>query len=117
MDLKQAGLTTIAEWLKREKITIFHAGAAVFRHFAEQLTGVEEFPDLRLIRLASGQVFDKDLELFQRHFPESLLLHVLSSTETNTYRVQFFNKDSRIPGGALPVGYAVEDMEVLILDD
>jgi amino acid adenylation domain-containing protein len=117
VDLRQVGLTAIAEWLRREKITIFHAGATVFRHFVQQLTGAEQFPDLRLIRLASGQVFDNDLELFQRYFPDSLLLHVLSSTETNTYRVHFFNKDSRIPGGALPVGYAVEDMEVLILDD
>ncbi len=117
VDLRQVGLTAIAAWLQREKITIFHAGATVFRHFAQQLTGAEQFPDLRLIRLASGQVFDKDLELFKRYFPNSLLLHVLSSTETNTYRVHFFNKDSQVPGGALPVGYAVEDMEVLILDD
>lgn len=117
VDLRQVGLAAIAEWLQREKITIFHAGATVFRHFAQQLTGEEQFPDLRLIRLASGQVFDKELELFQRYFPNALLLHVLSSTETNTFRIHFFNKDSRVPGGALPVGYAVEDMEVSILDD
>lgn len=117
VDLRQVGLAAIAEWLQREKITIFHAGATVFRHFARQLTGEEQFPDLRLIRLASGQVFDKELELFQRYFPNALLLHVLSSTETNTFRIHFFNKDSRVPGGALPVGYAVEDMEVSILDD
>lgn len=117
VDLKQVGLTAIADWLQREKITIFHAGGTVFRHFAQQLTGAEQFPDLRLIRIGSGQVFDKDLELFKRYFPNSLLLHVLSSTETNTYRVHFFNKDSQVPDGALPVGYAVEDMGVLILDD
>jgi acyl-coenzyme A synthetase/AMP-(fatty) acid ligase len=117
VDLRQVGLAAIAEWLQREKITIFHAGATVFRHFAQQLTGAEQFPDLRLIRLASGQIFDKELELFQRYFPNALLLHVLSSTETNTFRIHFFNKDSRVPGGALPVGYGVEDMEVLILDD
>ncbi|MBM2802804.1 MAG: Carrier protein [Deltaproteobacteria bacterium] len=117
VDLKQVELTAIAAWLQREKITIFHAGATVFRHFAQQLTGAEQFPDLRLIRIGSGQVFGQDVELFKRHFPDALLLHVLSSTETNTYRVHFFNKNSQVPGGALPVGYEVEDMEVLILDD
>jgi amino acid adenylation domain-containing protein len=117
VDLKQVGLTAIADWLQREKITILHAGGTVFRHFAQQLTGAEQFPDLRLIRLGSGQVFEQDVELFKRHFPGALLLHVLSSTETNTYRVYFFSKDSHVPDGALPVGYAVEDMEVLILDD
>ncbi|TMA92388.1 MAG: hypothetical protein E6J74_20500 [Deltaproteobacteria bacterium] len=117
VDLKQVELTAIADWLQREKITIFHAGGTVFRHFAQQLTGAEQFPDLRLIRLGSGQVFAQDLKLFKRHFPDALLLHVLSNTETNTYRVHFFSNDSHLPDGALPVGYAVEDMEVLILDD
>ena len=68
VDLKQVGLTAIADWLQREKITIFHAGATVFRHFAQQLTGAEKFPDLRLIRVGSGQIFDKDVELFKRYF-------------------------------------------------
>jgi amino acid adenylation domain-containing protein len=117
VDLKQIGLTAIADWLQREKITIFHAGATVFRHFAQQLTSAEKFPDLRLIRVGSGQLFDKDVELFKRYFPDTLLFHILSCTEINTYRVHFLNKDSEIPVGALPVGYALEDMEALILDD
>src|SRR5262245_9391842 len=117
VDLKQIGLTSIADWLRREKITIFHAGATVFRHFVQQLTGAERFPDLRLIRVGSGQIFDKDVELFKRYFPNALLFHILSCTEINTYRVHFLDKDSDVPVGALPVGYALEDMEVLVLDD
>jgi amino acid adenylation domain-containing protein len=117
LDVKQIGLTALADWLRREKITIFHAGASVFRSFAQQLTGAEKFPNLRLIRVGSGQIFDKDVELFKRHFPNTLLFHILSCTEINTYRVHFLNKDSHVPAGALPVGYELEDMEVLILDD
>ena len=117
VDLKQIGLAALADWLQREKITIFHVGATVFRHFMQQLTGAEKFPDLRLIRVGSGQIFDKDLELFKSYFPNALLFHILSCTEINTYRVHFLNKDSSIPGGALPVGYPLEDMEVMILDD
>jgi acyl-coenzyme A synthetase/AMP-(fatty) acid ligase len=117
VDLKQLGLTAIADWLQREKITILHAGATVFRHFTQQLTRAEEFPDLRLIRVGSGQIFDNDVELFKRYFPNTLLFHILSCTEINTYRVYFLNKDSQVPDGALPVGYGIEDMEVLILDE
>jgi amino acid adenylation domain-containing protein len=117
VDVTHVGLTAIADWLQREKITIFHAGATVFRHLVQQLTNTEQFPDLRLIRIGSGQVFDKDLEQFKRYFPNANLLHVLSSTETNTYRIHFFDRDSQVSGDVLPVGYAVEDMEVLILDD
>jgi amino acid adenylation domain-containing protein len=117
IDLKQVDMTSLADWLRREAITIFHAGGTVFRHFAQQLQGTEQFPDLRLIRLSSGQIFRTDVELFKRYFPCSLLLHVLSSTEANTYRVHFVDKNSPLPDGPLPVGYAVEDMEVLILDE
>jgi amino acid adenylation domain-containing protein len=117
IDLKQTTLSAVAQWLRQERITIFHAGATVFRHFAYQIGENDEFPDLRLIRLSSGQVFDNDVELFKRRFHNTLLLHVLSSTEANTYRVHFLNKESPVPDGTLPVGYAVEDMDVVILDD
>jgi amino acid adenylation domain-containing protein len=117
VDVKQVGFTGIADWLQREKITIFHSGAAVFRGFVQQLTGEETFPDLRMIRVGSGQLFDKDVELFKRYFPNTLLFHTFTCTEIHIYRVHFLNKNSQVPAGALPVGYAVEDIEVLILDD
>jgi amino acid adenylation domain-containing protein len=117
MEIKEAGLRALADWLRREKITIFHAGGTLFRHLARQLTEEERFPDLRLIRLSSGQIFRSDFDLFRRNFARSLLLHVLSSTEANTYRVHFLNKDSAVADGAVPVGYGVEDLEILILDE
>ena len=117
MDVKQVGLTTLADWLRHEKITIFHAGASVFRGFVQQLTGAETFPDLRMIRVGSGQLFDKDVELYKRCFPKTLFFHTFTCTEIHIYRALFLNKDSEVPHGALPVGYAVEDIEVLILDE
>ena len=117
LDLKRVDMTSLSDWLRRERITILHAGGTVFRHFAQQLNGTEQFPDLRLIRLSSGQVFRADVELFKRQFHSSLLLHVLSSTEANTYRVHFVDNNSPLPDVSLPVGYAVEGMDVLILDE
>jgi amino acid adenylation domain-containing protein len=117
VNVAQVGLAELGNWLQHERITIFHAGAAVFRNFTKQLAGAENFPEVRLIRIGSGQIFDSDVELFKRYFPGALLLHILSCTEINTYRLHFISKDSSVAEGALPVGYAVEDMEVLILDN
>jgi amino acid adenylation domain-containing protein len=117
IEIKQAGLQALSDWLRCEKISVFHAGATVFRHLAQQLTGQNSFPDLRLIRLSSGQVFKSDVDLFKQHFPDSLLLHVLSSTEANTYRAHFIKKDTVVADGPIPVGYGIEDMEILILDE
>ena len=117
VNIKRVGSTAIVDWLRHEKITIFHSGAAVFRSFVHQLTAENTFPGLRIIRVGSGQLFDKDVELFKRYFPDTLLFHTFTCTEIHIYRVLFLSKDSQVPRGALPVGYAVEDVEVLILDD
>jgi len=117
MDVKDIGLDGMADWLIREKITFFHSGGTVFRHFAQLLTGAEQFPHLRLIRLSSGRISKIDVELFKKYFSHCVLLHVLSSTEANTYRMCFLDKNSELKDGAVPVGYPVKDMEVVILDD
>jgi amino acid adenylation domain-containing protein len=117
LQLKDASLALLADWLSQEKITFLQLGATVFRQFMQLLTGRERFPSLRLIRLSSGPVSKTDVDSFRRHFAECILLHVLSSTEANTYRMQFVHKDSEVREGALPLGCPVQDMQVLILDD
>jgi non-ribosomal peptide synthetase component F len=44
-------------------------------------------------------------------------VNTLSSTETGTVCLYFADKDTTISNGRLPVGYPVEDMQVLILDE
>jgi acyl-CoA synthetase (AMP-forming)/AMP-acid ligase II/acyl carrier protein len=117
VNVKEVGLTGLANWLIDQKITFLHCGATLFRAFAQLLTGRERFPDLRLVKLSSGMVYRADVNLFKRHFPDCILLHVLSSTEALTYRMYFIDKDTEIREPALPVGYPVEDMDVLVVDD
>ena len=117
MDVRDIGLAGMADWLRAERITFFHSGGTVFRHFAQLLSGKEQFPNLRLIRLSSGRISKAHVDLFKKYFSNCVLLHVLSSTEANTYRMLFLNKDSEVQDGTLPVGYAVKDMEVFIIDD
>ena len=116
MNIRDIGLAALAEWLVEEKITIYHSGGTVFRHFAQQLSGKQRFVDLRLIRLSSGQISKTDVDLFKQKFPDSLLLHVLSSTEANTYRVHFLDKNSEVTEPILPVGFPVEGMDLRIVD-
>jgi len=117
IDVRDIGLAGMADWLHAERITFFHSGGTLFRHFAQLLTGKEQFPDLRLIRLSSGRISKNDVDLFKKYFSNCVLLHVLSSTEANTYRMLFLNKDSEVQDGNVPVGYPVTDMEVFIIDD
>ena len=117
-NIKEAGLADLATWLVREDITVYQSVPTVFRHFLDTLTGAEEFPRLRLIDLYGEAVSPNDVERYKRHFSQNCLLqHRMASTEMSVIRLYFLDKDTSISGSVVPVGYAVEDTEVLVLDD
>jgi amino acid adenylation domain-containing protein len=117
-DIKAEGVANLATWLIQEEITVWNSGAPLLRHFLDTLTGEETFPQLRLIKLGSEQVSKRDVERYKKHFsPDCVLVNTLSSTETGTLREYFIDKETPITSSTVPVGYAVEDKEVLLLDD
>jgi len=118
IDLKQQGFVPLADWLTQQRITIYRSVPSVFRQFVNALTGKEEFADLRLIYSAGDSVSWTDIELYKRHFPSNcIFINGLGSTESLTFRWYFIDKKTPTIGAALPVGYAVEDKSVLLLDD
>src|SRR5262249_37591869 len=54
--LREEGLHRLSAWLIQQEITIYHSSASIFRHFARALTGSEEFPRLRVVKLGSEPV-------------------------------------------------------------
>jgi len=117
-DIKAEGLTSLANWLILNEITIYRSVPTVFRHFARTLTGEERFPKLRLIYLAGEPVYKKDVELYREHFPEDcIFVNRLGTGEALTFRWYFIDKKTPIKGTHVPVGYAVPDKEVVLLDD
>jgi amino acid adenylation domain-containing protein len=118
LDLKAEGMGNLSNWLLKEEITIYHPGPTLFRHFLSTLTGGEKFPKLRLIKLSGEPVYKRDLELYKKHFsPDCIFVNSLGATETGQFRHYLLDKDSQITSSIVPVGYAVEDKEVLLLDD
>jgi len=118
LSVEEEGLTPLANRLIQEEITIFHWVPTPFRHFAGALAGVEEFPKLRLIVLGSEPVSQKDVELYKKHFPqECIFVNRLGTTETGNIRLYFIDKGTPVSGSIVPSGYAIEDAEVLLLDD
>ncbi len=116
-NLKSDGFSGLSDWLIQERITIYHSAATVFRHFIRNLSGREEFSDLRIVRLGSERVTSKDVETYKRHFSkECVFVNALSSSETKTIRQHVINKDTQT-FGIVPVGYPVEDMDVFVVDE
>ena len=118
LDIKAEGLTQMANWLIEHEITIYCSVPTLFQHFIDTLTGKERFHNLRLIKLIGEPVYKKHVELYKQHFPERcIFVNRLGSTETGSIRWNFIDKKTQINGIRVPVGYPVEDNEILLLDE
>ena len=63
-------------------------------------------------------VSKREVRAVSKLFPATcLLINRLGSTETGTLCWYFINKDTHIEGTSVPVGYAVADNEVMLLDE
>jgi amino acid adenylation domain-containing protein len=117
-DLKSEGFAGLGQWLIDERITIYHSVPTVFRQFAESLTGREDFPEIRIVRLGGEPVYRRDVNLFKKHFSnDCILVNRLGSSETGSLRMFFLDKVTEVPGNLMPVGYAVAGNEILLVDD
>jgi amino acid adenylation domain-containing protein len=118
LDLKEESLAHLAEWLMQEEISIMHVIVTLFRHLISTLTGAECFPKLRLIRIGGSPVSKKDVELFEKHFPSDCrLVNGLSTSETGIISHAFIDRRIPILGSTVPVGYPVDDKEILLFDE
>jgi amino acid adenylation domain-containing protein len=114
-NLHKKGMDNLADWLDSEGITIYHSVPSIFQHLMAKSA---RFPELRVIRLEGDQVSKQHVELYKKNFnADSILVNGLGATETGLTRQYFINPETEIPGSVVPIGYEVEDMEVLLLDD
>lgn len=117
-DVKKEGMAGLADWLIREEITIYCSVVTTFRQFASTLTGKEEFPKLRVIYTGGEMAARRDVELYKKYMsPECIFVCALGTAETATARQFFIDKQTQIESSTIPVGYPVEDMEILLLDE
>jgi amino acid adenylation domain-containing protein len=116
-NLNTEGFNGLADWLMQERITFYHSAATLFRYFVHNLSGHEIFPELRIVRLGGEAVSWKDVESYKKHFSNNCILaNELSCSEAAIITQFLMNKSTEI-NVTVPVGYPVEDKEVLILDE
>jgi amino acid adenylation domain-containing protein len=116
-DIKAEGIDGLAGWLAEQEVSIYSSAATVYRHLLSTVRSKQQLAALRLVRLGSEQVHKRDIELYKEYFaPECILVNALSGTETGNFSQFFIDKETEI-GHVVPVGYAVEGKQVLILDE
>ena len=82
------------------------------------LSGSANFPELRIVVLGSEILIPNDVDLYKKLFtPNCVLVNRFGATETGNIRWYFIDKETEVIGGAVPVGYRLEDIEVMLLND
>jgi amino acid adenylation domain-containing protein len=114
VDVRRVGPAGLASWALAERLTMFHAVPVLFRALC---AGDHVFDDLRVVRLEGDAAAWSDVTLFQRHLaPGAVLVNGLGTTETGLVRQCFVDHATPLGTGGLPLGYAVPDMEVRVVD-
>ncbi len=112
------GVNRLAGWLIDEQITVYVSTASLFRHFAGALPMAEKFSSLRLVHVAGETIYKADVALYRKHFSrECIFAACLGTTEISLIREFFMDGTSELPTSIVPAGYAVEDTDILLLDD
>ncbi|PYS56525.1 MAG: non-ribosomal peptide synthetase, partial [Acidobacteria bacterium] len=136
IDVRHEGLANLPEQINDERITIYHSTPTVYRYFIETLEGrsptVREGAKarnfcaladgwasaLRLIVLGGEEVNHHDVESYRKHFSdECILVNGFGPTEATVALQNFIDKGTSISGESVPLGFPVEDTEVLLLSD
>ena len=117
-DIRKNGLPALAEWLLDNDITIIRGVPTFFRAFAATLADEVRFPSVRVLSLGGESMLGADLEYFNRRFsPHCTLSHAFGPTECLTVCWALIPHGTPPVPGKLPIGHALPDKEVLLLDE
>jgi amino acid adenylation domain-containing protein len=118
MDIREEDPSALLSRMLKENITIYHSTPTVYRYLMSSLTGSEDLSHVRFVVLGGEKVHKEDVDRFKKVFsPHSILVNGLGPTESTVTLQYFINHKTEITGNIVPVGYPVEDTQVLLLNE
>ncbi|MCW8102057.1 non-ribosomal peptide synthetase [Streptomyces tauricus] len=119
VDLKALGVTGLLEWLADERVTVYHSTLPVFRALTRAMeTRGSRLPAMRMLALGGDTLHLADLDACRRHFePHCRVAGAYGSTECSCALLWVADPAHRPPTGVFPLGRAVPETEVRLVDD
>jgi amino acid adenylation domain-containing protein len=115
-DLTQAGFGELLRWIERERISVLCAVVSTLRQMLSSLDPGVRLPSLRVVRLGSEPLYAFDVERLREHV-EAHCMVVTGYGATEASGIAEFHIPAPLPPGRIPAGYALEEVEVAVLDD
>ncbi|MBA4493457.1 non-ribosomal peptide synthetase [Paenactinomyces guangxiensis] len=117
LNVREESFTEIGEWIKKQKITVYHSTPTLFRYLLEYFND-EKFHDIRVVVLGGEAAHQKDVSLYKKHFTKDcFFVNGLGPTECTIGLQYVLDQETSLKSQYVPVGYPVEDVEVLLLDE
>ncbi len=117
-DIKKTGFAALPQWLLANEMTIVRTVPTTFREFMGTLQKGQIFPAIRVLSVGGEPLLRGDLDYFNEHFSSRCVLsHALGPTECLTVCWALIPHGTQITQSKLPIGYPLEDKDVLILDE
>ncbi|MDC3237176.1 amino acid adenylation domain-containing protein [bacterium] len=118
INIKEETAESILQWLMKQEITLYHSTPTVYRYILSYLDNQNKFSKMRLVVLGGEEVFRRDVELYKRHFePDCIFINGLGPSESTVTLQYLINGHTTISRTAVPVGYPVDETEILLLTD
>jgi amino acid adenylation domain-containing protein len=112
---KQEKTGELKEFLKEEKITIWHSVPTLFRYFVNTLAGTERFRSLRFILLGGEPVHAHDVDMIEKHFPHAGPAFIYGQTEASVNSILSIREGVRYNKPLL--GTPLEGTRLFVADD
>jgi amino acid adenylation domain-containing protein len=117
IDVKEHGVASLSRYLSEQEITIFHSTPTLYRYFMSTLPVGETLRHLRLVVLGGEEVVRTDVELYKKHCSsDCLFVNGFGPTEATVVLQNFIDHQTPLTRHAVPIGYPVEDSEILLLN-
>jgi len=114
VDPRADGIDSAAQWLRTQRITVYHSVPALFR----EIVGKGGFEALRCVRLEGDRASSHDFAVFRRSCPPgAVLANGLGATECGLVSQWIGRGDDDVAQGALPIGRATADVTLEVLAD
>jgi amino acid adenylation domain-containing protein len=118
LDIREQQRSALRRRIAEEKLTIYHSTPTVYRYLCDGLSSRADLSTIRLVVLGGEEAQKADVDLFKKYFSKDcIFVNGLGPTESTLALQCFIDHESKLPGRIMPVGYPVQDTEVLLLTE
>ena len=111
------GVIGLAELLHRQRITVYHSSASLFRHFMRAVEPSASFPRVRVVRIGSEPSTGEDVAACHRHFPNATMFTSMGASEVGAVACSAAQPGASNAAGPVPVGRPYDGLDIRIVDE